>query len=154
MDTPTKMLLSDIKAIYQLLQEQLNESQLCAACGQCCDFEAFGHRLYLTTPELVYFAHYVGQPLKPMTEGVCPYRIDGQCSVYPYRFAGCRIFQCKGNAERQSELTEATLIQFKRLCEQYQLEYHYCDLKNALKTHRFISDFKFPISNLKIGNRK
>lgn len=134
METPTKLLLADIEAIYRRLQEQLNESHLCAACGQCCDFEAFGHRLYLTTPELLFFAHHVGHPLKQMTDGVCPYRVAGQCSVYPYRFMGCRIFQCKGDADRQSELTEATLAEFKRLCEQYQIEYRYLDLKNALET--------------------
>ena len=134
MNKPTTALLSDIDAIYRRLEEQLVESHLCAACGQCCDFEAFGHRLYLTTPELLYFAHYVGRPLKRMTNGVCSYRVGGQCSVYPYRFAGCRIFQCKGDANRQSELTEATLAQLKRLCEQYQLEYRYLDLKSALKT--------------------
>lgn len=127
-------LISDVEAIYRRLQAQLDESHLCSACGQCCDFEAFGHRLYLTTPELAYFAHHVGRPLKPMTGGVCPYRVDGKCSVYPYRFAGCRIFQCKGDANRQSELTEATLTEFKRLCEQYAVEYRYRDLKKALET--------------------
>ena len=130
------ILLEDIEKLYQQLEVQiagLNESgQPCRACGACCDFESFGHRLYLTTPELIYFSHYVGQPLTVMTGGVCPYRIDGKCSVYPFRFAGCRIFQCKGDEAKQGELSEAVIVQFKQLCEQYNIAYRYVDLKTAL----------------------
>jgi len=126
-------LLSDISTLYQRLDEQIARmGQFCQACGHCCDFESFGHRLYLTTPELLYFAHHVGHPLKPMTGGVCPYRIDGQCSVYPFRFAGCRIFQCKGDPTRQGDLSEAAITQFKHLCDTHQLAYRYMDLKTAV----------------------
>lgn len=130
-------LLKEVEAIYQALERDLTrESTLCQACGHCCDFESFGHRLYLTTPELLYFAHHVGHPLKPMTGGVCPYRIDGKCSVYSFRFVGCRIFQCKGDTARQGDLSEAVIVQFKHLCDRHQLAYRYMDLKTALNAHR------------------
>lgn len=122
-----------VAQIYQSLDEQIaGMGQSCQACGGCCDFEAFGHRLYLTTPELMYFTHSAGRPLAVMAGGVCPYRIEGKCSVYPFRFAGCRIFQCKGDESRQGELSEAVIVQFKGLCERYGIAYRYADLKTAL----------------------
>jgi hypothetical protein len=69
-----------------------------------------------------------------MTTGVCPYRKDGKCSVYPWRFAGCRIFNCTGNADLQSQLSEGTITACKLLCEQLELNYRYMDLKSGLET--------------------
>ena len=133
--TSFRALLADVEAIYRRLDAELTQHQAageCRACGVCCDFEAFGHRLYLTTPELLYFAHYVGQPFRPMANGVCPYRIDRRCGVYGQRFAACRIFQCQGGATIQSDLTEQTLAQLKELCTRYAVPYRYVDLKTAL----------------------
>lgn len=134
--TSIRTLLAQMETLYQTLEAKLADlapPDDCSACGRCCDFEAFGHRLYLTTPEWLFFAHRLGTPPKPMTDGVCPYRIDGKCSVYPLRFAGCRIFQCKGRHADQSDLTEATLAQLKQLCQQHNVPYYYMDLKTALK---------------------
>jgi hypothetical protein len=130
-----RALLGEMKGLYRRLDTRLaglGTEAGCAACGACCDFEAFGHRLYVTTPELLYFAHTVDRPLRPMSGGVCPYRVDGRCSVYSMRFAGCRIFQCKGNAATQSEMTEAALSELKRLCNEHKVPYYYMDLKAAL----------------------
>ena len=130
-----RALLAAMEAIYAALDAKLaaaTDGDRCGTCGQCCDFDAFGHRLYITTPELVYFACRLDAALKPMTGGVCPYRTGGRCSVYPYRFAGCRIFQCKGDANIQSDLTEATLAQLKKMCTDHHLPYRYMDLKTAL----------------------
>lgn len=132
-----RALLTDVETLYQWLDAQLAQCRAagqCRACGACCDFEAFGHRLYLTTPELLYFAHHIGRPLEPMTGGVCPYRIDGRCGVYARRFSGCRIFQCSSSASAQSDLTEQTLARLKGLCRTHNVPYHYIDLKTALQS--------------------
>jgi Fe-S-cluster containining protein len=125
-----------VREIYHNLDKLLESSgPSCKACGKCCDFESFGHRLYITTPELLYFKIKLAQnkiPHLPMTDGICPYRKDGKCSVYPWRFAGCRIFNCTGDADLQSRLSEETLALFKALCILYRLEYRYMDLKSGL----------------------
>jgi hypothetical protein len=64
----------------------------------------------------------------------CPYQVDGKCTVYPHRFAACRIFCCKGNAGFQSELTETVLKKFKALCDEFNIPYRYEDLPTALRT--------------------
>lgn len=132
-------LISDVQAVYNWLQGELAAlDQPCTACGECCDFDAFGHRLYVTTPELIYFQHFLGPEIKEMTAGVCPYRIDGKCSVYPYRFSGCRIFSCKGDAENENAICEQAVSKFKDLCDQYKLPYRYLYLKDGLAiVHEF-----------------
>jgi len=59
---------------------------------------------------------------------------DDKCTVYPYRFAGCRIFSCKGNPDFQSALTESVIKKFKHLCDEFDVPYRYLDLPSALNT--------------------
>jgi hypothetical protein len=126
--------IKEVDVIYQGLEGELAKlSQSCAACGKCCDFESFGHRLYVTTPELLYFQRHVGPDIRTMTSGVCPYRIDGRCTVYPCRFAGCRIFTCKGDSEKENQMCEQAVKKFKTLCDKYDVPYHYVDLKSGLE---------------------
>ncbi len=183
----------------------------CNTCGACCDFPVYGHRLYVTPPELIYLAaklnvdrlgkRQIGPALRgknllarwnsggpaapgwgkntpegggatgvpqgchpelrpfhsstksnpeislkntgpiclfpshqllPMPTGRCPYQQDNRCTVHEHRFAGCRIFTCRGDPAFQAELTEAALRQLKRLCEAFRIAYRYQDLPTAL----------------------
>jgi Fe-S-cluster containining protein len=125
-----------VERIYLSLEAELSQTPAkCKACGKCCDFESFGHKLYITTPELLYFRAMLAEnkiPLLPMTTSVCPYRRDGKCSVYPWRFAGCRIFNCTGDADLQGELSEKMIRWMKQICLQESLSYRYLDLRTAL----------------------
>lgn len=138
MDKSLYSIVNAVEEIYQHLQSQLDQTNPhCSACGQCCDFESFGHRLYLTTPELLYFNARLAEHRlapRPMTGGICPWRVDGKCTVYAWRFAGCRIFTCTGDADLQSRLSEDILSQMKRICQTLNLPYQYRDLRTALNT--------------------
>ncbi len=106
---------------------------VCKACGKCCDFDAFDHRLFVTPPELMYLAAHLGAAnIKPMPGSRCPYNRDGACGIYEHRFAGCRIFCCNGDADFQSELSESALARLKSLCEEFQVPYRYTDLAAGL----------------------
>ena len=132
--TKESQIIESVHSIYQWLENELAKLiQSCAACGTCCDFESFGHRLYVTTPELIYFQQFIGPKIKPMTVCVCPYRIEGKCTVYPYRFAGCRIFTCKGDVQKENAVCEETVRRFKTLCDDYGIPYQYIDLETGLK---------------------
>ncbi|HML73662.1 MAG TPA: hypothetical protein PKB02_04120 [Anaerohalosphaeraceae bacterium] len=135
-----QIIVEAVETLYSRLNETLSSTPMpCKACGQCCDFESFGHRLFLTPPERIYFQAGLTQnniPLLPMTTGVCPYRKDSQCSVYPWRFAGCRIFNCTGDADLQGQLSEEAVAFCKNLCIQHGLEYQYLDLKTARNSGR------------------
>ena len=139
-------IIQEVEAIYRWVDEQVELlDQSCHACGECCDFERFGHRLYVTTPELMHFQHAVGPDIKDMSGGVCPYRIDGKCTVYTFRFSGCRIFSCKGDTEKQNALCEQAVKKFKILCDAYSIPYHYVYLKSGLEM--LLKNPQFKIKN-------
>ena len=132
-----EQLTKKVAEVYNWLDMQnknnTSETAQCSACGACCDFAEFDHRLFVTPPELIYLNAKIGAELKPMRTSVCPYNIKGKCSVYENRFAGCRIFFCKGDAEFQSKLSEAALKKIKAICTELQIPYRYMELSNALK---------------------
>ena len=132
-----KELIDRVRGIYRQIDEALRNSPGlaggCRTCGKCCRFESYGHRLYITPPEVKYLAHHIGpENIKPMTNGCCPYNADGKCTVYDYRFASCRIFCCTGDKDFQSRLTESTLAELKQLCIEFELAYSYMQLSEAL----------------------
>ena len=129
-----------VAQIYNWLDTEIknnkNLSGDCIGCGKCCDFEKFGHLLFVTTPELVFLRENLGlQKIKKMEKAICPYRKNGKCTIYPFRFAGCRIFFCKGDKDFQSRLSESTIKKFKALCAEYNVPYIYSELKTALNVN-------------------
>lgn len=125
-----------VAEIYDWLETQISNSNKkgqCRACGECCDLDSFGHRLFITPPELMYLGANLGdEKIKPMPTGRCPYIVEGKCTVYEYRFAACRIFYCGGDANFQSELSENALKKLKSLCVELQIPYRYSGLADAL----------------------
>ncbi len=134
---PNSQLISKVAEVYNWLNSQIEDHKdltgLCYACGKCCDFSEFDHRLFVTPPELIYLrANLHSENLKPMETGRCPYNAGGKCSVYEHRFSGCRIFSCKGDTNFQSGLSEKALKKFKAICREFQIPYRYTDLATAL----------------------
>ena len=132
-----QQLLGKVAEIYIWLQKQISSAGAkagkCRSCGDCCDFESFDHLLFVTGPELMYLAANLGtENIKPMPDSRCPYNIDGKCTIYEYRFAGCRIFCCNGDADFQSRLTEEVLKKLKSICIDFQIPYRYTDLATGL----------------------
>lgn len=124
--------------VYECLEHQIQNSNLagqCQVCGKCCEFDEFDHRLFVTDVELIYLAENTGETqIKAATNGRCPYSFDGKCMIYEYRFAGCRIFCCNGDADLQSQLSEKVLKKFKSICLEFQVPYRYVDLAGALRS--------------------
>jgi len=142
-----KRLLERVARIYKWLETQIRYNNelvsQCNACGKCCVFDGpapdceqgFGHRLFVTPPELMYLIANLGaENIKPMPTNRCPYNVDGKCTVYEYRFASCRIFYCNADADFQSRLSESALKKLKSLCTEFQIPYRYTDLANALNS--------------------
>jgi len=125
---------SEVKEIYDWLDSNIkNFNPQCTACGKCCDFAAFGHKLFVTTPELLYFYKNV-KNFKPMPAQTCPYLENNKCTARDFRFAGCRIFFCKADSEQLNQLSEQAIKKFKTLCEKYDLPYRYADLATAMNS--------------------
>jgi len=136
-----RRLVEEVAAIYEWIEARKQQDPAragrCQACGACCDFAAYEHRLFVTPPELISLAARLGaRELRQMTDGRCPYQQGAACTVHEQRFAGCRIFGCGGNPESQSEWSEEALRRLKALCEEFGVPYRYQDLAAALAEFR------------------
>ncbi|MHC4131000.1 MAG: YkgJ family cysteine cluster protein [Planctomycetota bacterium] len=131
-----KQLLDRVAEVYQWLDEQINNyvssDENCATCGRCCNFADFDYGLFVSTPEIIYFHEIVCLETRPMTTGQCPYNTSSKCTIYENRFAGCRIFFCKGDVDFQNRLSESALKKFKEICLEFKIPYRYMDLQTAL----------------------
>jgi Fe-S-cluster containining protein len=132
-----RRLLKRVAEIYNCLDLQTSHhsdiSGGCSVCGRCCDFGKFDHLLYVTTPELMYLAAKIGdENIRPMAGRRCPYNVEGNCTVYENRFAGCRIFFCKADKDEQNRFSELSLGKFKALCVEFGVPYRYRELGEAL----------------------
>lgn len=142
-----KQSIQAVQILYEKLDEKLTTSGgICQNSGNCCRFEKYGHRLYVTTLEMLYFLHGLQkqddvpmkQKLHSFQEGSCPYQINNLCTVRSFRPAGCRIFYCQGfPEEKQQDLTENVLHQLRQLHEKLNVPYFYDDWLNWLKSHPF-----------------
>lgn len=125
-----------VTEIYNRLDEAMvnnNSENLCEECGKCCDFESYDHRLFVTSPEIIYLIKNLGaENIKPMPASRCPYNIDNKCTIHKFRFAGCRIFNCKTDKDFQSRLSESAIKNFKSICTELNIPYQYTDLPTAL----------------------
>jgi Fe-S-cluster containining protein len=132
-----RRLLEEVAALYDWIEARMRQDPdragRCQACGRCCDFPAYGHRLFVTGPELAYLAAGLGvRKLRAVTAGRCPYQQGTACTVRAQRFAACRIFGCAGDPDFQSELSEKVLKRLRALCEEFRVPYRYQDLGAAL----------------------
>ena len=134
--TPNPQLLNEVAALYDWLNRQTRRyhkpNSLCSACGKCCNFKEFEHLLFVTGPELLYLSASLNDKLKKMSDGTCPYNQSGKCTIYDYRFSGCRIFCCKADKDFQAVLSESAIKKLKSICERFNINYSYTDLKTAL----------------------
>jgi Fe-S-cluster containining protein len=134
-----RRIIAEVADLYAWIDSHLRQNPAgegsCTACGACCDFPAYDHRLFVTPPELMYLAAKLdAAALKPMPGGQCPYQLGRDCTVHEHRFAACRTFCCKGDPAFQSELSEAAVKRLKTICERFNIPYRYQDLSTALET--------------------
>ncbi len=129
-----RAIIDAVQAVYDSIgADQGAQHTACRACGECCDFDAYDHRLFVTTPELIHFASRLGpERAKVMPAGRCPYNIDGKCTVYGERFSACRIFNCRGDHDRQAALSQSAIDRFKAICTEFDIPYRYLDLPAGL----------------------
>lgn len=149
-----------IRSLYEDLNSAVAErSPVCDASGRCCNFEAYGHRLYVTGLEIAWFLARAGGPRRAAVESkqgaspglslpqfsqaagpevlatspVCPYQIDGLCSTHAIRPLGCRVFFCEPGTETwQQDTTERFLDRLKRLHAEHGLPYAYMEWRAGL----------------------
>lgn len=129
-----------MQRLYDEASAQITAMQpTCWTRGLCCRFGEAGHRLYVTTLELLYFAAMQsaagGELPQPAADAAaCPYQVDGLCTAREHRPFGCRVYFCQASsAWWQPGMTEAWLQRLKALHAELDVPYAYVEWLAGLR---------------------
>jgi hypothetical protein len=141
-------LLAAVDAVYAECDRAVAEhGPVCRRDGACCRFSQFGHRLFVTSPEIVHFlAHarsakapslirpqFATGPQEVDRAEACPLQDGPDCRVHAIRPLGCRLFFCESGAAAWGRpLYEAMLGRLRGTCRTCSLPYAYVEWTQAL----------------------
>ena len=130
-----------IRELYSALDDAVTAyGPTCWISGKCCNFQNYGHRLYVTGLEIAWFLHQRRQDAEPITHpddaettGACPYQVNQLCTAHRTRPTGCRVFFCQhGTEDWQHGIYEHYLAQFRALHERLGVTYQYMEWLTGL----------------------
>ncbi|MBL9148322.1 MAG: hypothetical protein JNM94_06475 [Phycisphaerae bacterium] len=136
-------------AIYDAVADEVAARRpLCLASGHCCQFERYGHRLYVSGLEAAVTMlerQEAGAPCGPSdvaaarAAGTCPFLRDGRlCGAHAWRPLGCRVYFCDrtagtgGDPSWQETLYERLHAAIKSLHEEFGVPYRYGEWRDLL----------------------
>jgi len=130
--------LADLDLLFAELDYEVQDlGARCWLSGDCCDFDAAGHRLYTSEIEARRFAKGVDLAGWDPASRLCPAWKDRRCTAREHRPLACRTYFCDPNfAERTRELTERYVTRLKWLHEKHRLAWDYRDFRDHLATIR------------------
>ncbi len=127
-DSSIEQAFSLLAEIYDEVDRRLPEKLTCRACGECCHFESYGHRLFSTHLEALYLRHVSGNPPVDFTDDSCGYQKGALCLAIKGRVLGCRTFFCDAGGDETNALHECALEQIRRICREFDLPWRYSPL--------------------------
>jgi hypothetical protein len=88
--------LAALASLYRDLERDLPSWGFsCSASGNCCDFDAYGHRLFVTTLEYEHFVRHAPVARANPDPRQCPaWGPDRLCKAREGRMLGCRTYHC------------------------------------------------------------
>lgn len=136
-------LFADIRAVFAELEADLaGLGGRCDRSGRCCRFREFGHRLYLTEPELIYMLDGVDLGAMTVPEDRCPFLMaaaDGRptCGNHLQRAIGCRIFFCNAaDPAPFHAVYEKHHARMKEIGERHGIDYRYREILAAIAAEK------------------
>jgi len=130
-----------IAGLYADLDGAVRErGPVCWASGRCCNFNAYGHLLYVTALEIAWVLEKVGE-MPAMSDwatrldarGTCPFQVNSLCSAHTIRPLGCRIYFCQHGTEAwQHELYENFQSRLRSLHDEHAIPYRYMEWRAGL----------------------
>ncbi len=134
-----------LRALYGRLDAEIaSRNPTCWLSGRCCDFDGYGHRLYVTGLEAAWLVGRIDPMNRARLEDAalptipgCPFQVAKLCRVHDLRPMGCRIFFCDPAAQDwQHGLYERFLEELRALHERHGLPYQYMEWRTALAEAR------------------
>ena len=134
----------ELELVYEHISRAVDTRKpVCNTSGRCCNFEKWGHRLYVTGLEAAYlFTRLHELRDEPLTAadidaaraaGGCPFQKALLCSVHAIRPLGCRTYYCDETAQEwQHDLTERMLAEIRALHDRHGVPYRYGEWRAML----------------------
>ncbi len=114
----------------------------CLASGNCCRFEAHGHRLYASGLEVarcVLICRSEGRGITTadleaaVERGNCPWQIGRLCTAREGRPTGCRVYFCDPRAsDLVPELAERAHAAVRAIHDRFEIPYEYGEWRSML----------------------
>jgi Fe-S-cluster containining protein len=134
--------LAALEALYAEVEREIPRTKMtCVASGDCCDFDAFGHRLYASTLEAEWFFRHAPDPRVNSNPRHCPaWGADRLCRARVGRMLGCRTYHCGPYpGSRPEDLHEPFDRRIKALHDAYAIPYRYRDILDWARERRPVS---------------
>lgn len=127
-------LYSEVVILYQYLEKELTQlNPGCKRCGTCCNFSTFDHVLYASSIEINFITQNVEVPDFNVSDNICPFLKDNQCSIRDFRTLGCRVFYCNPHyKEVLNDVYEKYYQMIKDLSGKYNTQWKYLPFLNQL----------------------
>ncbi len=132
--------------IYDAIGQAITQKgPTCWASGKCCNFNAYGHLLYVTGLEIAWYVQQLPADTDVTVDlkAPCPFQIDGLCSTHDIRPLGCRVYFCQqGTQDWQQDLYEQFQQQLIELHKQHDIPYAYMEWRYGLSEaldNRFVN---------------
>lgn len=143
----------ELESVYEYAAAAIeSRGPACWASGRCCNFDAAGHRLYVTGLEAAYTVQrsrdregasipLAGDPAPLAAEslsdararGGCPFQSANLCSAHTIKPLGCRVYFCDRSAQYwQHVLSERSLEMIRAIHDRHGLEYRYGEWRDML----------------------
>ncbi len=131
----------ELELVYQhIAREVARRTPVCNQTGRCCNFEAWGHRLYVTGLEAAYLLSRLARSLTlddiagARAAGGCPFQEALLCTVHGVRPLGCRVYYCDSSAGAWQEgLTERMLGEVRAIHDRHEVPYQYAEWRAVLE---------------------
>ena len=143
----------EIEAIYvDFARELASVRPRCDASGACCRFEAYGHRLFITTIEMAAFARTLDVAADPAWDGTgCPYQVAGRCSAHDARPFSCRVYFCDdATNDWQQQQYELMHRRLRDLHDLHGVPYLYVEWREALRACGLANVAERPSHSLRV----
>ena len=124
----------ELLALYDQLDAEIAQHEpACRACGACCNFPEQGFTLFATSAEVALVVAH-GSPRPPWPDRrLCPYHVEGRCTIRPYRPLGCRTYFCGPALSVSGPMLYGTYHgQIKAILVRHAREYRYAPFLELL----------------------
>ena len=134
----------EIEEIHLEIAEAVRSiGPLCLASGQCCRFEAHGHRLYasgLEAARCVAICREEGRGIgleeidAAVERGNCPWQDGRLCTARSGRPSGCRVYFCDPRAAKMvPEIAERAHAGIRAIHDEHRIPYVYGEWRTMLR---------------------